>query len=81
MSGSVVVLQATLRTLGDAPTQSVTELAKRVGVAAADAAVMVVPLEGPPPTSNLPAAAAPAPAFTLLARWHGAAHQAPPEPA
>jgi hypothetical protein len=79
MSGSVVVLQATLRTLGDAPTRSVTELAKRVGVAAADAAVMVVPLEGPPPTSNLPAAAAPA--STLLARWHGAAHQAPPEPA
>jgi len=33
----LLVLQATRRTLGDAPTRSVTELAKRRGVAEADA--------------------------------------------
>src|SRR5918998_6015595 len=32
----LVVLRATLRTLGDAPTRSVTELAQRIGVAEAD---------------------------------------------
>ena len=54
----VTVLQAMLRTLGDAPTRSVTALARRIGVAAADAAALVVPTEGlpiptDPPTSPL----------------------------
>jgi Helix-turn-helix of DDE superfamily endonuclease len=48
----LVVLRATLRTLGDAPTRSVQALAKRLGVAEADAAVVVPPLVPPsdPPT-------------------------------
>ena len=37
----LVVLQATLRTIGDAPTRSLTALAQRIGVAEADAAAMV----------------------------------------
>src|SRR5215470_5756952 len=49
----LVVLRATLRTLGDAPTRSVTELAQRLGVAEADAAAMVEPTEGSAPTSPL----------------------------
>jgi hypothetical protein len=58
----LVVLRATLRALGDAPTRSLTELAKRLGVAEAEVATMVEP------TATLPAAApAPAPASPLLA--------------
>jgi hypothetical protein len=58
----LVVLRATLRALGDAPTRSLTELAQRLGVAEAEAAAMVVP------TAALPAAApAPAPASPRLA--------------
>src|SRR5918994_3630158 len=57
----LVVLRATLRALGDAPTRSLTELAQRLGVAEAEAAALVVPTEGAPTTSDLPAAA-PAPA-------------------
>jgi Helix-turn-helix of DDE superfamily endonuclease len=53
----LVVLQATLRTLGDAPARSLTELAKRIGVAEAKAAVEVLS----PPTSD-PPGAVPAPA-------------------
>jgi len=49
----LVVLQATLRALGDAPTRSVTDLAQRIGVAEANAAAVAVP----PPTSTPPAAA------------------------
>src|ERR671914_1798994 len=49
----LTVLQATLRTLGDAPTRSVTALAQRIGVAAAKAAAVAVP----PPTPTPPAAA------------------------
>ena len=45
----LVVLRATLRTLGDAPTRSVQALAKRLGVAEAEAAAMVVPTAGFPP--------------------------------
>ncbi len=41
----LVVLQATLRTLGDAPTRCLTALAQRIGVAEADTAAMVVPTE------------------------------------
>jgi hypothetical protein len=59
----LVVLRATLRTLGDAPTRSVQALAKRLGVAEADVVAMVVPTEGLPTTSASPAAA-PAPAAT-----------------
>jgi hypothetical protein len=60
----LTVLQATLRVLGDAPTRSVIELAKRIGVAEAEATAMVVPTEGPPTLSDPPA---PAPASPLLA--------------
>jgi DDE superfamily endonuclease len=55
----LVVLQATLRSLGDAPTRSVTDLAQRIGEAEANAAAVAVP----PPTSTPPAAA---PASPLL---------------
>jgi hypothetical protein len=55
----LVVLQATWRALGDAPTRSVTDLAQRLGVAEANAAAVAVP----PPTSTPPAAA---PASPLL---------------
>jgi hypothetical protein len=62
--GLLVVLQATLRTLGDAPTRSVTELAKRLRVAEAEATAVVVPTHEPstpvePPASPLLAAMAP----------------------
>jgi Helix-turn-helix of DDE superfamily endonuclease len=64
----LVVLRATLRGLGDAPTRSLTELATRLGVAEADAAAMVAPTAEVPLTTALPAAApAPAPASPLLA--------------
>jgi hypothetical protein len=60
----LVVLQATLRRLGDAPTRLLTELAKRVGVAAAD-----TPAVGVPPTTSDPSGPEPAPplAAPLLA--------------
>ena len=62
----LVVLQATLRGLGDAPTRSVQDLTKRLGVAEAKAAALVMPTAGPsPPTA--PPAATPAPAAPLLA--------------
>ena len=64
----VVVLQATLRTLGDAPTRSLTALAQRLGVAEADAAAMVVPTEGLATPADPPAVApTSAPVFPLLA--------------
>ena len=59
----LVVLRATLRTLGDAPTRSVQALAQRLGVAEADAAAMVVPTPGAPTPADPPA---PAPASPLL---------------
>jgi Helix-turn-helix of DDE superfamily endonuclease len=63
----LVVLQATLRALGDAPTRSLTALAKRLGVTEADASAMVVPVQGPPRASDPPAAAPPqAPASPRL---------------
>jgi hypothetical protein len=62
----LVVLRAALRTLGDAPTRSLTELAKRLGVAEAAAAAMVEPTEGSPPAA-LPTAAVPVPVSPLLA--------------
>ena len=64
----LVVLQATLRTLGDAPTRSLTALAQRIGVAEADAAAMVVPTEELPPPVDPPAVAlAQAPVSPLFA--------------
>jgi Helix-turn-helix of DDE superfamily endonuclease len=60
----LVVLRATLRTLGDAPTRSVTELAKRLGVAEAEATALVEPSQesstpAEPPASPLLATMAP----------------------
>jgi hypothetical protein len=64
----LTVLQATLRRLGDAPSRSLAELAKRLGVAEADMAALVVPMQGPPTPVDPPAAApTPAPASPLLA--------------
>jgi Helix-turn-helix of DDE superfamily endonuclease len=51
----LVVLQATLRTRGDTPTRSVTELAKRLGAAAAEATALVVPSHEPSPPGEPPA--------------------------
>lgn len=58
------VLLVVLRALADAPTRSLTEWAKRLGVTEAEAATMVVPTEGPPPRSD-PTMVAPAPASPL----------------
>jgi hypothetical protein len=52
----LVVLQATLRTLGDAPSRSLQALAQRIGVTEAEATALFVPPEKPSP------AAAPTPA-------------------
>src|SRR5881296_4639061 len=48
-------LLAALRSLGDAPARSLTALAQRLGVAEADAATMVTPLEEEPTSSPVPA--------------------------
>jgi Helix-turn-helix of DDE superfamily endonuclease len=61
----LVALQATLRALGDAPTRSLTGLAKRLGVTEAEASALVVSAQGPPRTST-PPAVAPAPTSPLL---------------
>ena len=58
----LVVLQATLRTLGDAPTRSLTELAQRLGVAEADSGG-----DGRAVGGAADHRAAPAPASPLLA--------------
>ena len=64
----LVVLQATRRTLGDAPTRSLTALVQRIGVAEADAAAMVVPTEELPTPVDPPAVAlAQAPVSPLFA--------------
>jgi Helix-turn-helix of DDE superfamily endonuclease len=50
------VLLAALRTLGDVPARSLTALAQRLGVAEAEAATVVVPLEeAPAPLAAVPA--------------------------
>ena len=50
------VLLAALRPLGDAPTRSLAALAKQLGVAEADAATVVTPLEeAPAPLATAPA--------------------------
>jgi Helix-turn-helix of DDE superfamily endonuclease len=48
-------LLAALRTLGDAPTRSLTALAQRLGVSDADAATVIAPLEEPGPLTTAPA--------------------------
>src|SRR5262245_52676846 len=64
MHSLLPVLLATLRTLGDALTRSLTALAQRLGVSEADAATVVTPLaEEPAPGSTVPAAT---PASLLL---------------
>src|SRR5216683_6760730 len=45
-------LLAALRTLGDAPTRSLTALAQRLGVSEAAAATVVTPLEEPAPAAT-----------------------------
>jgi hypothetical protein len=60
----LAILQATLRTLGDAPSRSLAELAQRIGMAEAEAAALIVPTEGPPTPAGAPVAA---PTFPLLA--------------
>jgi hypothetical protein len=57
----LVVLQATLRALGDVPSRSLQELARRLGVTEAEATALVVPTEEPSPAA-MPPAAAPSPA-------------------
>jgi DDE superfamily endonuclease len=52
----LVVLQATLRTLGDAPSRSVQALAQRIGVTEAEAAALIVPSAEPSPPVEPPAA-------------------------
>jgi Helix-turn-helix of DDE superfamily endonuclease len=54
----LVVLQATLRALGDAPSRSLQVLAQRIGVTEAEAAALVVPTEEPWPPAGPPSAAA-----------------------
>jgi Helix-turn-helix of DDE superfamily endonuclease len=55
----LVVLCATLHALGDAPSRSVAELAKRLGVAEGEATAMVVPPEPPPTPAAVPAPTSP----------------------
>jgi len=60
-------LLAALRALGDAPARSLAALAQRLGVSAADAATVVVPLEEEPaPGSPIPAAAPASPCYVNL---------------
>ena len=61
----LVVLQARLRALGDAPSRSLQGLAQRLGVTEAEAAALVVPTE-PPSAPAEPLAAAPSPAASPL---------------
>jgi hypothetical protein len=63
----LAVLQATLRTLGDAPSRSLAELATRMGMAEAEAAALVGPTEEPPVPAGPPGGGpAPAPISPLL---------------
>jgi Helix-turn-helix of DDE superfamily endonuclease len=64
----LVVRQATLRALGDAPSRSLQALAQRIGITEAEAATLVVPPEEPSPLVEPPAAApTPAPRSPLSA--------------
>jgi Helix-turn-helix of DDE superfamily endonuclease len=55
----LVVLQATLQTLGDAPSRSLQALAQRMGVTEADATALIVPPEKPSPLVEPPATRSP----------------------
>jgi hypothetical protein len=62
-------LLAALRTLGDAPARSLTALAQRLGVAEADAATVVVPLEeAPAPLAAVPAVVPASPLLPMTGR-------------
>src|SRR6266705_3564438 len=67
----LVVLQGTLRALGDAPTRSLTELAKRLGVTEADVSALVGSAHEPPSASDPPAAAPAQPPASPLLRMMG----------
>jgi Helix-turn-helix of DDE superfamily endonuclease len=63
------VLLAALRTLGDAPTRSLAALAQRLGVAEADAASVVTPLEEEPaPIVGGPTAGQASPLLPMMGR-------------
>jgi hypothetical protein len=65
-------LLVALRPLGDAPARSLTALAQRLGVAEADAATVVVPLEAAPaPVVAVPAAASVSPLVPMTGRHGG----------
>ena len=64
----LVVLRATRRALGDAPSRAVQALAQRIGVTEVDAAALVMPTEEPVPLAEPPVAApSPVAASPLLA--------------
>ena len=69
----LVVLQATLRALGDAPSRSLQALAQRIGVTEAEAAALVVPTVEPLPT----VAPSPAPSPLLATMGRNGASSAP----
>jgi hypothetical protein len=63
----LAVLQATLRTLGDAPSRSLAELATRMGMAEADAVALLGPTNEPPVPADPPGGVpVPAPISPLL---------------
>jgi hypothetical protein len=63
------VLLAALRALGDAPARSLSALAQRLGVSAADAATVVGALEEePPPVVGAPVATSAAPLLPMTGR-------------
>jgi hypothetical protein len=63
----MVVLRATLRELGDAPSRSVAELTQRLGMAEAEATTMVVPCEQPPAPEAVPGLAPTSPLLGMMA--------------
>jgi hypothetical protein len=63
----LVVLRATLRALGDAPSRSVAELAQRRGVAEEEVTTMVVPPEPPPAPAAVPGPAPTSPLLGMMA--------------
>src|ERR671935_2120569 len=60
-------LLAALRTLSDAPARSLIALAQRLGVSEADAATVVVLLEGPAPGGTAPVATPEGPLVPMMA--------------
>ena len=65
-------LLAALRTLGDAPTRSLTTLAQRLGISEADAATVATPLaEEPAPVAAVPAVGLVSPLLPMTGRSDG----------